>query len=104
MIAGRMGRAKSNGRVHEFIGRERVRDYIAALNAAKGLYISPGGVADLLRISRQAVYQLIQKGRFEVYVQRDYPGGVARYMEVSLADVEAYMERRRLLAEGCEEE
>lgn len=89
VLRGPKGRVDRSGKVHRYCGRERFQEYLAAVQAAAPT-VSPGGVADRLRITRQYAHDLIDAGRFEAYVFCDREGARSSYIEVCVRDVEAF--------------
>lgn len=55
---------------------------------------SPGGVASVLRISRQAVHQAIRRGQMDALIVNDDETGELRLFMIPEASVEAYRAHR----------
>lgn len=80
-------------KVRVFVGRERFRDYLEAVQAVEGGTISPGGAAQRLHCSRQFVHKLCSRGRLRAWMFYEAGHDRADYVEIAAVDVEAYAEK-----------
>jgi hypothetical protein len=73
-----------------FVGLDEREQYFEALHQVDGGTLSPGGAAAVLRVSRQGIWDLIDRGKLRVWYHYESTADQRRrrgFIEVSLRDV-----------------
>ena len=77
-------------KVTEFRGRQAFHAWLEAVDQVEGGTISPGGGAQLLGYTRQAIHNLITRGHVRAWVFYEDRVKPATYIEIAVRDLLAH--------------
>jgi hypothetical protein len=77
-------------KIVRFRGRKHFAEYWEAIKDVEGGTISPGGVAQILRMTRQGAFYLLKHRKFRAWEYYEEYNKLPSYVEVSVLDVVRY--------------